>query len=849
MIPTPSFLRSGAALLGLCAAAGAQTPTTTFPLLESDTRTALDGHAVHVPDMEGIARLDAFEDIRMTGMTGPGGEEVVLDLVRIDVERRKFGVQVNGEAVADPFAGLELSVWKGSIDGDPFSDVMVSFSHHGCQGWVRNRDGLMHLLPVANEDGSWFGAGAVLTLESDLNERGLRVNGNCAATAPPVPPIPSQLDPAPEGQLRAIESISLRECPIAMETDYQLYENWNDLSAATAYVTTVLSFISDRYELQASTVLTFPYLQFYTTPSDPWTTPDTGGSTIDLLNEFRDAWLGNIPAGATLAHIMSGANLGGGVAYLDVLCVPDFAFGVSANIQDFGTASFPVVQGPSNWDFTVVAHELGHNFSSPHTHDFCPPLDECAPDGFYGACQTQQTCTSSGTIMSYCHLCSGGSSNITTFFHPEVSALMTTASATCNDALFEVLVDAPDFVSDTQTTPVTLTTLSGSVTGATLFYQTASAGSPSSVAMTGGGSTLTADLPAIVCGEAIDFWIEFDVATFGTFNAPAEGASMPYVATGGTLAVAFADDFETDQGWTASNAGASSGDWQRGTPVDDGGWDYDPASDADGSGQAFLTQNENGNTDVDGGSVTLTSPNFDLSDIAGSVSYSYFLRLTNSDGTDALVIEANDGTGGWIEVNRHDLDGGLAWRDATIPAADFVSAGLTLGPNMRVRFTANDGDPQSIVEAGVDGFAVGAIDCGGLGSRYCSPAVPNLTGLPATIRAEGSEVATDNDVTLIAEQLPPSQFGLFVTSLVQDQTPLGGGNLCLGGQIGRYSLPAQIQQADAAGTFSLALDLNQTPQGPGLIAIGAGESWNFQAWFRDGGFGANLTDGIEIDFD
>ena len=62
MIPTPSFLRPGAALLGLCAVAGAQTPTTTFPLLESETRTALDGHAVHVPDMEGIARLDAFED-------------------------------------------------------------------------------------------------------------------------------------------------------------------------------------------------------------------------------------------------------------------------------------------------------------------------------------------------------------------------------------------------------------------------------------------------------------------------------------------------------------------------------------------------------------------------------------------------------------------------------------------------------------------------------------------------------------------------------------------------------------------------------------------------------------------
>ena len=66
----------------------------------------------------------------------------------------------------------------------------------------------------------------------------------------------------------------------------------------------------------------------------------------------------------------------------------------------------------------VSAHETGHNFGTTHTHRYCPPLDECSPDRYWGDCQDEQLCTE-GTIMSYCHQCGNGTGDINLNFHPQ----------------------------------------------------------------------------------------------------------------------------------------------------------------------------------------------------------------------------------------------------------------------------------------------------------------------------------------------------------------------------------------------------------------------------------------------
>ena len=220
--------------------------------------------------------------------------------------------------------------------------------------------------------------------------------------------------------------------------------------------------------------------------------------------------------------------------------------------------------------------------------------------------------------------------------------------------------------------------------------------------------------PSVPCESNVSYFFTALDTVGGSWADPigAPGAGV-YSSPGisGTI-IAFNDNFQTNTGWTAQNLGATSGNWDRGVPVNDPNWAYDPTSDFDGSGACLLTQNAAGNTDVDGGAVQITSPPVDMTS-GGTVSYAYYLNMTDPQATDYLRLEANsnNGAGAWTQVANHTTDGGLSWRTYSITGAQLQAAGLSLTSTMRFRFIANDGNPQSIVEAGVDAFKVEGVIC------------------------------------------------------------------------------------------------------------------------------------------
>ncbi len=144
------------------------------------------------------------------------------------------------------------------------------------------------------------------------------------------------------------------------------------------------------------------------------------------------------------------------------------------------------------------------------------------------------------------------------------------------------------------------------------------------------------------------------------------------------------------------------------------------------------------------------------------------------------------------------------------------------------------------------------LESAGIGAAYCTPAAPNSTGASATIALSGSPLAAQNDVVVRAAALPQQSFGFFLTSRTPGfiaQPGGSAGNLCLGSAIGRFVGPGQIQSSGTSGTIALTLDLTRLPQPSGPVAGAAGETWHFQAWYRDAVGGAptsNFTSGIAL---
>ena len=151
-------------------------------------------------------------------------------------------------------------------------------------------------------------------------------------------------------------------------------------------------------------------------------------------------------------------------------------------------------------------------------------------------------------------------------------------------------------------------------------------------------------------------------------------------------------------------------------------------------------------------------------------------------------------------------------------------------------------------------FALLRKDRTDIGSAFCA-AVPSSTGRPGRLRASGTTNALANRTDLVAWDLPANAAGFFIVSRDQGFVPMAGGslgNLCLDGQIGRYVAPGQIGFTGLSGSLRLSVHWTAVPGPFGPRMAVAGETWSFQAWFRDSVWGAamsNFNEGVAVTLD
>lgn len=164
------------------------------------------------------------------------------------------------------------------------------------------------------------------------------------------------------------------------------------------------------------------------TVADPYVGGTTTANTLPLFStQMSSGFNGD------LAHLFSSRALGGGIAYIDVLCAANnYKVAVSGNLGSGASPSFPTY----SWNTMVITHEMGHNLGSRHTHACVWNGNNTAIDGCSGSteggCPLPPIPAGGGTIMSYCHLQSVGI-NYNLGFGPQPGNVIRTKvnAATC----------------------------------------------------------------------------------------------------------------------------------------------------------------------------------------------------------------------------------------------------------------------------------------------------------------------------------------------------------------------------------------------------------------------------------
>ena len=198
---------------------------------------------------------------------------------------------------------------------------------------------------------------------------------------------------------------------LAIEIDEYTRQTFNNDQETTDWALAILAGVSQIYETEINLAIQVIDITIWNT-TDPYS---VHSSCSDILNELGNYWQTNNGAIARdLVHFLSKRSLGCGIAWLDALCSTSYGYSVSASLNNDTNFTFP---NPTyTWNLNVVTHEIGHNIGSHHTH-WCGwaadptfgfaggVIDNCVD--VEGNCSNNPT-PQTGTIMSYCHLTSGG---------------------------------------------------------------------------------------------------------------------------------------------------------------------------------------------------------------------------------------------------------------------------------------------------------------------------------------------------------------------------------------------------------------------------------------------------------
>lgn len=227
-------------------------------------------------------------------------------------------------------------------------------------------------------------------------------------------------------------------CPVDMyvEADNAAYiSNGSNVTKTVNFVAAVMNAVALVY-LNENIILQLREVKVWAT-ADPYVAiNDTKTVLVDFKANMAAGYNGDLASFFSTRSMNNGVN---GTAAVDVLCNTNPGARCSV-IFTLNTSD------PANDRNTyLVAHEIGHNFGSLHTHN-CTwpggPIDNCAaPEG---NCAPGPPPVNGGTIMSYCPI------NLANGFGKlpgdKIRADLAAATCVCTCNNMEVSVTSPNFI-------------------------------------------------------------------------------------------------------------------------------------------------------------------------------------------------------------------------------------------------------------------------------------------------------------------------------------------------------------------------------------------------------------------
>ena len=288
----------------------------------------------------------------------------------------------------------QVKMWKAkSLDG--LWSGFLAFSPSGGLGWLEANG--QRLVLMGSEENS-------AELSKGLRPGPWHLEPEGRPSAPPIEDLCRVMHrPDDQGSIAgaAIPGVNIATLPrlveMAVDADYEFVSMFATPTAAIDYILALYGANSFILERDCNTRLRMNYIRTFDSADDLYNEPDP-------LGPFRNEWNANqTSVTRDLAQLLTGRRdlPYGGVAWLNAACTN---YGYSVSGYMIGSFADSTQANPGNWDIIVSTHEIGHNIGTLHTHNY--GIDTCAS----GAVQR-------GTIMSYCHVVSGATSNIDLRFH------------------------------------------------------------------------------------------------------------------------------------------------------------------------------------------------------------------------------------------------------------------------------------------------------------------------------------------------------------------------------------------------------------------------------------------------